>query len=149
MGLNLSQAVAYLLISLFSSTSFATGTEEMRDFFYNAQEVLHAENTLKEKIPEANCETARALLDDYMAVIEKYQDNPNTLFSGKAYFSDQSIYQVRLAHIARRQGQEAEASFHEAEAVSWCKKAGWSSCELSAIQRVVTEMNRDIKGRCF
>ena len=121
----------------------------MRDFFESAEEVRRAGETLEAKMPEADCEAARVLLADFMAVIEKYRDNPNTLISGNAYFSELAIYQIRLAHIARRQGQEADATRYEAEAIESCKKSGWSSCELSVLQRVVGEMNKSLRGKCF
>jgi hypothetical protein len=121
----------------------------MEDFFKSAEEVKQAAVILESELPSAECGEARKLLSVYMAVIEKYRNNENTLFSGRACSGEQVVYQRRLAHIARRQGQESDGKQHEADGVDWCKRAQWSSCTPPTIQRVVSEMNSSIKGRCF
>jgi len=129
--------LAVVLLALAGFSGYFYGFQEgIRAGHMTAElaEFTLAHQHLEAQMANAKCLELKESLNEYLMLLEKYKDFERGVFlSRTVYYGDKMLTHARLALIARKLGDEKEASKHMKLAVEACNSRGWKDCSENSI----------------
>jgi len=83
---------------------------------------------MADQLANADCEGAKKVLREHLALIEKYKDVEGSLFFGTMYYADKMLDHTRLSLIEKKLKNDTAAKNHMKIAIEACTQRGWKDC---------------------
>jgi hypothetical protein len=91
-------------------------------------ELMLGNQHMADQMANANCESVKQAINDYLKLIEKYKNIKDGLITETTYYGDLMLGHIRLARIDGQLGNSAEKTKHMALAKEACAHRKWPDC---------------------
>ena len=97
----------------------------------------------------SDCEGVRQALENYLAMLEKHKDDPDSFPSGEIAYADIVVTHARLARVAQKLGDAESARRHIELAIEACGKTRWKQCSEEEIISVSKRLEKNLSIPCI
>lgn len=103
---------------------------------------------VRSRLETGSCAEAREALLTFDRALEEFRKGDGAKLSD-LYFFDRVLTYMRLAKIARKQGDQAGAAQYLSIAQKTCNGGKWSDCSERALNDITEQLDRKLPIKCL